>query len=126
MTARFIVRLLDESDALLAWAEVNAEAKPQGRPSASCPFYVDRTTFVISQAGRASKLSIHWADLDIARVISLMEAVDVQVGQVATHTWIEPVWLVSGMRDVPLPPVTVGAPVRVSVPVGSLMATSQG
>jgi hypothetical protein len=32
------------------------------------------------------------------------------------------VWLVPGMRDVPLPQVTVNKPVVIGVPVGALVA----
>lgn len=125
MTARFIVRLLDAADRLLAWQEVYATAKPQDRPAASCPFWpVVPTRFTIEVAGQATKISVHWPDLDVARVQALAEPLDVQVGQEALFTWIEPVWLVGGSRDVPLPPVTVKAPVSVSVPTGGLAAVS--
>ena len=124
MTARFIVRLLDADGVLLSWAEVQATARPQ-RTAGSCPFFASSTTqFVIEQAGTATRLSIHWADLDVARVQNLMEPVAVSVGQVCNFAWIEPVWLVPGMREVPLPAVTVRAPVDVRVPVGALSAIS--
>ena len=123
MTARFIVRLLDDAGVLLSWAEVHATARPQDR-AGSCPFMADRTQFVIERDGLASRISVHWADLDVARVQNLMEPMAVSVGQVCTFSWIEPVWLVPGMRDVPLPSVTVRAPVSVSVPLGSLAAIS--
>jgi hypothetical protein len=107
----------------LAWAEVHAIATPQARPSASCPFKAPgNTTFVIEQDGLASQLSVHWCDLDLARVTPLMEPVPVKALQVFTFAWIEPVWLVSGMRDVPLPQVTVRAPVKIGVPSGALVA----
>jgi hypothetical protein len=124
MTQRFIVRVLDASSALLAWAEVFAQPKPQER-GASCPFWpTGPTQFVVTQAGLATEVSIHWADLDVARRQALLEPVHVAVGQVFTFAWIEPVWLVPGMRDVPLPPVTVGKPVAVRVPVGSIGAVT--
>jgi len=123
MTARFIVRLLSADGDLLAWTEVLAESKPQGRPR-STPFHpIGPTRFVIERDGIASQLSIHWADLDVARVGPEMQPTPVQVGQVFTFTWIGPVWMVEGSKvDVPLPPVTVRGPVQVGVPVGGLMA----
>lgn len=123
MTVKFVVRLLDEAGALLAWASVYATARPQDR-AGSCPFFAPTTSFVIERDGLASRISVHWCDLDVARVQVLVEATPVSVGQVFAFNWIEPVWLVPGMRDVPLPPVTVRAPVAVSVPVGTLAAVS--
>jgi hypothetical protein len=123
MTARFIVRLLDAEGGLLAWSEVLATAKPQGRPR-STPFKANhQTMFAIERDGIAAGLSVHWADLDVARYSALMNPSPVQVGQVMRFDWIEPVWMVKGAEsDVPLPPVTVGRPVVIGVPVGNLMA----
>jgi hypothetical protein len=121
MTARFIVRLLDSAGSLLSWAEVYAKAKPQDR-AGSCPFWATTATqFVIDDDGTASQVSVHWADLDVARVQAL-DPTQVKTGQVLTMSWIEPVWLVPGMRDVPLPNVTIRSPVRVGVPTGGLGA----
>jgi hypothetical protein len=80
------------------------------------------TQFVIEQDGLANQISVHWCDLDLARVTPLMEPVPVKALQVFTFAWIEPVWLVSGMKDVPLPQVTVRAPVKIGVPTGALVA----
>ena len=122
---KFVVRLLDASDVLLAWATVMAEPKPQGR-NRSCPFYATGPTqFVITTPGIAEKVTIHWCELDIARIGGAIEPTPVEVGQVFTWTWLEPVWLVAGMKDVPLPPVTVYAPVTIAPPTGSLMAVSE-
>lgn len=122
MRSKFVVRLLDAVDNLMAWASVEAEAKPQ-RTAASCPFWpIAPTQFVIEQTGEVVKMSIHWADLDVARVQNITEPTRVEVGQVFNFSWIEPVWLVPGMRDVPLPAVTVRGPVNLSPPVGTLMA----
>ena len=120
MTDKFVVRLLDENNALLSWAEVYAESRPQ--PNASCPFWAkEPTRFYIEASGMAKKISVHWCDLDIARVQDIPET-KVGSGQIFDFGWIEPVWLISGMRDVPLPAVTVGNPVSLGVPIGSLGA----
>jgi hypothetical protein len=122
MTQRFIVRLLTADGTLLAWAEVFATAKPQAR-GASCPFWpAGPTLFAIEQAGLASQISVHWADLDVARLATTLEPVQVTAGQVFTFAWMEPIWLVPGMRDVPLPGVTIRKPVTIGVPTGSLVA----
>jgi hypothetical protein len=125
MRARFIVRLLNEAHDLLSWTEVWAEAKPQDR-AGSCPFWASAPTqFVIERDGIARLVTVHWADLDVARKQDLADAVPVSVGQVFNFGWLEPVWLVPGMRDVPLPGVTVRAPIAVGVPTGSLAAVSK-
>lgn len=125
MTARFIVRLLDAAGELLSWCEVQAVAQPQGRPR-STPFRAQTPSmFVIERDGTATHLAVHWADLDVARLTPLMEATAVQVGQVLRFDWIEPVWMVEGSKvDVPLPPVTVRAQVRIQPPTGSLAAVA--
>lgn len=118
---KFVVRLLDDAGALLSWAEVRAEPRPQER-GASCPFWpVGPTLFVIEQDGFASRISVHWCDLDVARVQSVVESTPVSVGQVLTFAWIEPIWLVPGQRDVPLPAVTIRQAVSLSPPTGSLV-----
>lgn len=123
MTARFIVRLLSADGDLLSWAEVYAEARPQGRPR-STPFMARTVTaFVIERDGEATQMSIHWADLDVCRLTPLMNPSRVTVGQVAQFHWIEPVWMVEGSKvDVPMPPVTVRGSVQLQPPVGGLTA----
>lgn len=126
MTQRFIVRVLDMAGTLLAWAEVFATAKPQER-GASCPFWpTTPTQFATTAAGIASEVTIHWADLDVARRQAILEPVQLAVGQIFTFAWLEPIWLVPGMRDVPLPAVTVGTPVAIAVPVGALAGSTGG
>lgn len=117
---KFVVRLLDADGQLLAWAEVYAAPRPQER-GASCPFWpVTPTIFAVESAGVAQELTVHWCDLDIARRTPLPEPTVVAVGQVFTFTWIEPIWLVAGMRDVPLPGVTVRQSMAIAPPTGSL------
>lgn len=105
---KFVVRLLDADNNLLSWTQVVASPSRQDGGRASCPLFPSTPTqFVIERDGEAAKFSVHWTDLDIARVRELDERVPVHVGQVFNYTWIEPVWLVAGMRDVPMPAVTV-------------------
>jgi hypothetical protein len=124
---KFVLRLLDHAGELLAWSTISAIPAPQDR-AASCPFWsIDgRTTRVaIEKSGRATEISVHWCELDVARR-SDIEEVDVEAGQVFDFTWLQPVWLVAGTRDVPLPAVTVRATVIVNIPSGSLTgATTQ-
>jgi len=124
MTVKFVVRLLDAAGGLLAWATVYGTARPQDR-AGSCPFFPPGpTAFAIEREGLAVQISVHWCDLDVARVQALVEPVPVSPGKVFSFAWIEPVWLVPGMRDVPLPAVTVRAPVAIGVPVGTMAAVT--
>ena len=125
MTEKFVVRVMDAENALLAWTTVYAESRPQGSRR-SCPFWaVGRTQFVIERDGLASQVLVHWCDLDLARAQAI-EPTPVQVGQVFDYAWIGPVWLVPAMeKDLVLPPVTERAPVTLAVPTGSLNAVSQ-
>jgi len=121
---KFVVRLLDKEGNLLSWTTVYAAPKPSER-GASCPFWpIGPTQFIVERDGVAEEITVHWCDLDIARRKEVGEALPVSVGQVFNFTWLEPVWLVSGMRDVPLPTVTVRAPVAVSVPTGNLASAT--
>lgn len=119
---KFVVRVLNADDELLAWAEMYAEPRPQAR-GASCPWWpTGPTQFPIEKDGEAAKISVHWCDLDVARVSNLLAPTTVKAGQVFTLNWIEPVWLVPGMRDVPLPTVTVRQSITLTVPAGNLVA----
>jgi len=121
---KFVVRLLDAAGQLLAWTIVWAEPRPQAR-GASCPFIATApTTFVAERDGVAAETTIHWCDLDVARRQALAEPVPVTAGQHLVFAWLEPVWLVPGMRDVPLPAVTVREPVALTVPIGTLAAST--
>jgi hypothetical protein len=81
---------------------------------------------VIERDGLASQLSVHWADIDVARLTPLMGETPVQMGQVLRFDWIEPVWMIEGSKvDVPLPPVTVRAQVKIQPPTGALAAATQ-
>lgn len=125
MKAEFTVRILDESYALLAWAKVEASPRPQER-GGSCPFWPeDSTQFTVDTAGRAAYVSIHWHDLDVAR-LKAIDIIPVVVGQVVTLSWDEPIWLVPGMRDVPLPEITEKGHVVIGVPVGTLTGRGTG
>jgi hypothetical protein len=127
MTQRFIVRLLTAEGDLLSWTEVQAQAKPQGRPR-STPFHaMGPSMFVIERDGLAAQISVHWCDLDVARIFALQTPTAVSIGQVLRYDWFTmPVWMVEGSKvDVPLPPVTVRAKVTIAPPTGNLSAVAQ-
>lgn len=110
MRSKFVVRLLTEDDRLVAWAEVMASANSE-HAMASCPFWpTSKLMFRTESSGIVVKMSIHWCDLNIARMRELDESLEVTLGgPPVLFTFIEPIWLVPGMRDVPLPTVTVGS-----------------
>lgn len=124
MRTKFVVRLLDAEGALLSWAEVTASPKAPAEGRASATFWpvAQPTKFLILQSGTVVLMTVHWCDLDVARSRE-MQPTDVQAGQVFDFLWIEPVWLVAGMRDVPLPATPVGR-VVIGPPSGSLTAVS--
>jgi len=120
---KFVARLLDAEDRLLAWATVWAAPQPIGG-GRSCPFVAPGpTAFPIEAEGTAVKLVVHWCDLDLARVTDV-PATAVSVGQVFSFVWFQPVWLVPGMQGVPLPGVTERASVLVSPPTGAVAAAA--
>jgi hypothetical protein len=124
MIATFIVRLLTASGELLGWTRVRAQAKPQSN-GGSCPFWaLEPTAFPIETAGTATQISVHWADLDVARVFPI-EPIETIVGQWAQWAWLEPVWLVAGQRDVPLPMTCERESIVIGVPVGVMGARGQ-
>ena len=122
ISTKFVIRLLDAEHTLLGWQELYPpDVRSTGR--ASCGFFAKESTPIpIEQSGVAAYLTVHWCDLDVARIVPLPEPTPVDAGQVAQWAWIEPVWLVSGMRDVPMPPVTVRSSVALNPPSGTLTA----
>lgn len=121
---KFVLRLLDASAQLLGWAEVYADPRPQER-GGSCPFWPSQDALIpIDVSGVATEITVHWCALDVARRAPIPEPVPVEAGTVMRWAWLQPVWLVPGARDVPLPAVTLRGPARVVVPVGSLNGVS--
>lgn len=112
---KFVVRLLDREGALLAWTALHLRAEA-GRFVAPSP-----TRFLVERAGEVAEITVHWTDLDIARR-EPVAPLSVQVGQAIDFTWHEPVWAVSGQPNVPLPAVTLHAPVTLTVPAGTMGA----
>lgn len=126
MIASFIVRLLDADGNLLSWTEVLAKSFPQGRPR-STPFKAETPSqFVIERDGTVAQMTVHWADLDVARVAPTpMGELEVKAGQVYTLNWIEPVWMVKGSEvDVPLPAVTVRRAIAIAPPPAAMGAAA--
>ncbi len=120
MTADFVVRLLDAENNLLAWTRVQAESRRQ--PDRASGFFSAVQPVMrlpIERDGVAVKFAVQWPDLDIARVKEI-DACAVKAGELREYAWMEPVWLIAGMQDVPLPAVTERQPVRIGVPPAAL------
>ncbi len=123
MATKFVVRVLTANGELLAWQTVWAEPRLEQPRGASCPFFGPSPThFVAERDGVATQISVHWCDLDVARKADLLEPLEVKAGQALAYGWIEPVWLVPGMHDVPLPAVTERGSIMLQVPTGDLAA----
>lgn len=123
MVQRFVIRLMSDQDELLSWAEVMAEARPQGRPRSTPFMALGPTPLVIEKSGLAASIIVHWPDLDLVRRTPLMNPTPVDVGLCFRFDWIEPVWMVKGAdADIPLPQVTVRKNVAIAPSAGSLSA----
>jgi hypothetical protein len=121
MTQTFVVRLCDADRRMLSWARVEAESRPQRPKAGSCPFYAAQpTVFIIDRVGVATQLIVHWANLDVVRSVPMLTSVDVEPGQVHQFSWMEPVWLVPGERDIVLEGVTERSSVMIGVPTGGI------
>jgi hypothetical protein len=116
MTQKFVIRLLTESGELLAWGEEHLKPIPN-RDEGNTRFggKGHRSMLRVLKAGRAEFISIHWCDLDVARKMPItggaMEVPNEAVGTDAQFHWMQAIWGVQGNTEVPVPPVTVGAPV---------------
>lgn len=117
---KFVVRLLTGAGDLLAWAELFLSPQAGGTFASTIP-----TAFPIEADGVATAISIHWTDLDIARLVPLPASLPVASGQLMQFAWHQPVWSVAGEANVPKPTVTVRGPVVVTPDVGSLGTRAQ-
>jgi hypothetical protein len=115
MRVKLIVRFLDASGALLAWAPLRAIMRGDG-----CLRAIDPLIISPMVTGQATELVLHWPDLHVQR----REACDVALtlGVPLLFKW-DIVWTFPTATG-PLPAVTVGQPVAVDVPVGAVGAVA--
>lgn len=114
---KFVLRVLDGDGVLLGWAELQAEARGDGRLWARGP-----TAVAVTTPGTPAALSLHWVDINV-EVRRPWPHAPVSAGEILTLTWEQPL-LVVGEPAGGLPPVTVGTAV-VSMPVGALGAVTR-
>jgi hypothetical protein len=115
MTTKIVCRLLTEEHRLLGWVEHGASIRGDGCLRANGPVSIP-----ISESGQVVMVSLHWCDVNVETRIPL-------------HVWVEPgvaltvfpdqaPMITVGLMPGPLPAVTVGRPIAVSIPVGALGA----
>jgi len=120
MTTKLVVRVLDAAGALLAWAEVWAEARGDGR------LWADGTyPALVEQDGTPAWLSIHWADVNV-EVRLPYDKPAVHAGETIALSWAPSHVLYVGEAAGGLPPVTVRSAVTVGVPVGTFSGAPAG
>ena len=120
LTTKLIVRVLDDDGALLAWTEVMAEARGDG-----CLWPKAQTfTACVEQSGTPASLSVHWADVNI-EVRTPLAAGTLVAGAPVTLSFHGQPAMIVGQMPGALPPVTVRAPISISMPVGALGAVAR-
>jgi hypothetical protein len=115
LVTKLVIRMLDVDEQLLGWAEVQAEARGDGK------LWVDPPTFVaIERDGVVNYLSVHWCDVNV-EIRSVVERARVTLGQLfeLPGQWAA---ITCGPAAGGLPSVTVRSPVAVQVPVGAFGA----
>jgi hypothetical protein len=112
LTTKVVVRVMDVEHRLLGWTQVQAEARGDG-----CLWCPGETVVRFTEAGHASILSVHLADLHIEYRAEL----DVRAAVGGGVTLPSPLVRL-GTPPAYLPPVTVGEPIAVAVPVGVMNA----
>ena len=112
LTTKVVVRVMDDADRVLGWTSVEAEARGDG-----CLWCPSPTTVTFTESGHATILSLHLADIHIES----RTAIDVRAAVGGLVSLPSPL-LRLGTPPTSLPPVTVGEPVAVALPVGAFKA----
>jgi hypothetical protein len=114
MIAKIVCRLLDRQNKLLGWTEHHAQVRGDGCLRSSGPVVVP-----IETSGAPAFVSLHWADVNVETRIPCPE-VFIQSGNSLLVFADGAPMVTLGVPPVGLPPVTVGRPVSITVPVGQL------
>lgn len=113
LTTKLVVRAMDADRRMLGWAEVEAEARGDGK------LWVAPATFLpIDRAGTVAYLSIHWCDVNV-EITQVTDAQRVVPGQALGLPGEWPAITVGDAAG-GLPTVTVRDPIMIGVPVGAL------
>lgn len=117
MSEKIVIRLLTAGRQLLGWTAVSAEKRGDGHLWVDAPVQVG-----VEVEGRATQVSLHWADLNLEWVRALAPHV-VHPGQIVC---VHPggVLITVGRMASGLPPVTVRSAVQIAPPTGGVGARS--
>lgn len=119
MLTKLVLRLLAGDGQLLGWAAVFARARGDGCLRAEEP-----VRLVVDAAGVPACLSIHWADLHVETRVPWTGGL-VALAQPLDLYEANAVLIMVGTPPDHLPPVTVGRPVSVVLPVGTMGARAE-
>jgi hypothetical protein len=119
LTTRLIVRVLDAAGSLLAWAEVHAEARGDGRL-----WSTHACLAPVEAAGEPAFVSVHWPDVHVeARAPIAYQGV--KPGDTVTLPWANQPVMTIGPMPGPLPPVTVRSSVSVAMPPSAMSVVAR-
>ena len=110
MRTKIVVRILDESGALLGWAPLIAEAR------GDCKLHATHACAVpIEQSGTAVVVSYHWADVGVQTRVPF-GPLQLSAGRSVELSFPAGVVISLPSDDGPLPPVTVRGTTVVTAP----------
>ncbi len=121
---KFVIRLMSADHEMLGWCEEHLVGMKGS-------FRATVSDILLTHAGVATYIQVHWCDLDVIRTEPLLTgATEIpadKVGTVAKFGWtFKSVWLVEGARKDHLEPVVVTKNVVLSPDVAQLGAIGQG
>ena len=113
MDTKLIVRILNEQEEMLGWAEAVGHARGDGK------IWVDAPTQVfIEESGVVFYLSVHWCDVNV-EIRSRVDPASVIKNNMLELPGDWPA-ITCGPAAGGLPPVTVRAPIVIGIPVGAM------
>lgn len=115
-STKLVVRLLDEHDNLLGWAECEGQMRGDGKL-----WVKDPTPIMIESAGTVAYHSVHWCDANV-EIRSRVDHAAVTPGQMiqVPGDWVP---VVIGKAASGLPPVTVRTNIQIALPAGKTTLT---
>lgn len=118
MTAKCVVRLLDEENQLLGWAEVYASPRGDGKLWCNGPV---QAVIDVPGTHKLAHVSLHWCEINTETRLPFGHRFVTYGERVTVYLPNTPIITVGPMPG-PLPPVTVGRPVAIGIPVGQMGA----
>jgi hypothetical protein len=115
LTTKIVIRIMNEQEEILGWAEVMAEARGDGKLWVAEP-----TMVLIEKDGVTRYFSSHWCDVNV-ELRHVVEPKQVKFGEMLEIPG-ELAIITVGPAAGGLPSVTVREPIRIGIPVGNLGA----